>query len=74
MEDWDQATLEKVVESKKNEFNQNKQTDIVRFIVDSLGLICLIICLYFFHCSFWFLIIAGFFWMFHDIALFSNCV
>lgn len=32
MEDWDQETLEKVVESKKNEYNQNKPTDIVRFI------------------------------------------
>nr|XP_028961677.1 zinc finger CCCH domain-containing protein 11-like isoform X2 [Malus domestica] len=29
MEDWDQATLEKVVESKKNEYNQNKPTEIV---------------------------------------------
>ncbi|KAK7245190.1 hypothetical protein RIF29_40025 [Crotalaria pallida] len=29
MEDWDQETLEKVVESKKNEYNQNKPTDIV---------------------------------------------
>lgn len=29
MEDWDQETLEKVVESKKSEYNQNKPTDIV---------------------------------------------
>ncbi|PQQ18035.1 zinc finger CCCH domain-containing protein 11 [Prunus yedoensis var. nudiflora] len=29
MEDWDQETLEKVVESKKNEYNQNKPTEIV---------------------------------------------
>ncbi|THG05858.1 hypothetical protein TEA_015601 [Camellia sinensis var. sinensis] len=28
MEDWDQETLEKVVESKKNEYNQNKPTEI----------------------------------------------
>ncbi|XP_010253470.1 PREDICTED: zinc finger CCCH domain-containing protein 11 [Nelumbo nucifera] len=29
MEDWDQETLEKVVESKKKEYNQNKPTEIV---------------------------------------------
>ncbi|KAH7553471.1 hypothetical protein JRO89_XS12G0015900 [Xanthoceras sorbifolium] len=29
MEDWDQETLEKVVESKVNEYKQNKPTDIV---------------------------------------------
>ncbi|PSR93042.1 Zinc finger CCCH domain-containing protein [Actinidia chinensis var. chinensis] len=29
MEDWDQETLEKVVESKNKEYNQNKPTDIV---------------------------------------------
>ncbi|KAG6728479.1 hypothetical protein I3842_02G174900 [Carya illinoinensis] len=29
MEDWDQEMLEKVVESKKTEYNQNKPTDIV---------------------------------------------
>ncbi|KAG8648473.1 hypothetical protein MANES_08G001802v8 [Manihot esculenta] len=29
MEEWDQETLEKVVESKKIEYNQNKPTDIV---------------------------------------------
>ncbi|KAK6933283.1 ZC3H15/TMA46 family, C-terminal [Dillenia turbinata] len=29
MEDWDQATLEKVVESKNKEYKQNKPTDIV---------------------------------------------
>ncbi|XP_027174923.1 zinc finger CCCH domain-containing protein 11-like [Coffea eugenioides] len=29
MDDWDQETLEKVVESKSNEYNKNKPTDIV---------------------------------------------
>ncbi|XP_068669068.1 zinc finger CCCH domain-containing protein 11-like [Aristolochia californica] len=29
MEDWDQETLEKVVESKENEYKQNKPTEIV---------------------------------------------
>lgn len=29
MEDWDQEMLEKVVESKKTEYNQNKPTEIV---------------------------------------------
>lgn len=29
MEDWDQETLEKVIESKSNEYNKNKPTDIV---------------------------------------------
>ncbi|XAR69022.1 hypothetical protein NMG60_11000465 [Bertholletia excelsa] len=29
MDDWDQETLEKVVESKRKEYNQNKPTDIV---------------------------------------------
>ncbi|XP_044460975.1 zinc finger CCCH domain-containing protein 21-like [Mangifera indica] len=29
MEDWDQETLEKVVESKKSEYNHNKPTEIV---------------------------------------------
>ncbi|CAN0881392.1 Zinc finger CCCH domain-containing protein 11 [Linum grandiflorum] len=29
MDDWDQETLEKVVASKNNEYNQNKPTDIV---------------------------------------------
>ena len=32
MEDWDKKTLEKVVESKRNEYNQNKPTDIVSLI------------------------------------------
>lgn len=32
MEDWDQQTLEKVVESKKTEYKQNKPTDIVSFL------------------------------------------
>ena len=31
MEDWDQETLEKVVESKTTEYKQNKPTDIVSF-------------------------------------------
>lgn len=34
MEDWDQETLEKVVESKKTEYKQNKPTDIVSFLYD----------------------------------------
>lgn len=29
VEDWDQQTLEKVVESKNKEYKQNKPTDIV---------------------------------------------
>lgn len=29
MEDWDQEMLEKVVETKNKEYNQNKPTDIV---------------------------------------------
>jgi len=37
MEDWDQETLEKVVESKKTEYQQNKPTDIVR---TTLSLFC----------------------------------
>lgn len=32
MEDWDQETLEKVVESKSNEYNKNKPTDIVSLL------------------------------------------
>ncbi|KAF2536815.1 hypothetical protein F2Q68_00019331 [Brassica cretica] len=37
MEEWDQATLEKVVESKKNEYNQNKPTDIVcKYFLDAV--------------------------------------
>jgi hypothetical protein len=36
MEDWDQETLEKVVESKKNEYNHNKPTEIVSSFFDSL--------------------------------------
>jgi Fe2+ transport system protein B len=45
MEDWDQETLEKVVESKKNEYsNQNKPTDIVRlFRFVGIVLHCLLI-------------------------------
>lgn len=29
MDDWDQETLEKVVQSKSKEYNKNKPTDIV---------------------------------------------
>ncbi|KAG5382572.1 hypothetical protein IGI04_034042 [Brassica rapa subsp. trilocularis] len=37
MEEWDQETLEKVVESKKNEYNQNKPTDIVcKYFLDAV--------------------------------------
>ncbi|XP_061351348.1 zinc finger CCCH domain-containing protein 11-like [Gastrolobium bilobum] len=37
MEDWDQETLEKVVESKKTEYNQNKPTDIVcKFFLEAV--------------------------------------
>ena len=36
MEEWDQETLEKVVESKKNEYQQNKPTDIVSYLQGSL--------------------------------------
>lgn len=35
MEEWDQETLEKVVESKKNEYQQNKPTDIVSYLQGS---------------------------------------
>lgn len=42
MEDWDQATLEKVVESKKGEYNQNKPTEIVCLFF-SLSLILLLL-------------------------------
>ena len=38
MDDWDQETLEKVVESKKNEYQQNKPTDIVSFDTSILSL------------------------------------
>ncbi|KAF2289987.1 hypothetical protein GH714_039424 [Hevea brasiliensis] len=34
MEDWDQETLEKVVESKKTEYNQNKPTDIMKALLE----------------------------------------
>lgn len=37
MEDWDQETLEKVVESKNKEFKQNKPTDIVSFFLSKKG-------------------------------------
>jgi len=40
MEDWDQETLEKVVESKKNEYNQNKPTEIVSSIIIFLSIQC----------------------------------
>ncbi|XP_058109992.1 zinc finger CCCH domain-containing protein 11-like [Magnolia sinica] len=37
MEDWDQETLEKVVESKKMEYNQNKPTEIVcKFFLEAV--------------------------------------
>ncbi|XP_039849809.1 zinc finger CCCH domain-containing protein 11 isoform X1 [Panicum virgatum] len=37
MEDWDQETLEKVVESKKTEYQQNKPTDIVcKYFLDAV--------------------------------------
>ncbi|ONM36620.1 Nucleic acid binding protein [Zea mays] len=37
MEDWDQETLEKVVESKKMEYQQNKPTDIVcKYFLDAV--------------------------------------
>ncbi|KAL3732126.1 hypothetical protein ACJRO7_028895 [Eucalyptus globulus] len=37
MEDWDQETLEKVVESKKKEYNQNKPTEIVcKYFLESV--------------------------------------
>lgn len=45
MDEWDQETLEKVVESKKNEYNQNKPTDIVScfsyFVYLRLFIVCL---------------------------------
>lgn len=51
MEEWDQETLEKVVESKKNEYNQNKPTDIVSafflispFVSETLGCVNLFYC------------------------------
>ncbi|XP_077239605.1 zinc finger C-x8-C-x5-C-x3-H type family protein [Tasmannia lanceolata] len=37
MEDWDQEMLEKVVESKKTEYNQNKPTEIVcKYFLDAV--------------------------------------
>ncbi|QCE06239.1 zinc finger CCCH domain-containing protein 21 [Vigna unguiculata] len=37
MEDWDQETLEKVVEQKKSDYNQNKATDIVcKYFLDAV--------------------------------------
>ncbi|XP_051114265.1 zinc finger CCCH domain-containing protein 11 [Andrographis paniculata] len=37
MEDWDQETLEKVVESKSKEYNKNKPTDIVcKFFLEAV--------------------------------------
>lgn len=37
MEDWDQETLEKVVESKRTEYNQNKPTEIVcKYFLDAV--------------------------------------
>ncbi|KAF8402783.1 hypothetical protein HHK36_010874 [Tetracentron sinense] len=40
MEDWDQEMLEKVVESKKMEYNQNKPTEIVCFLSLCLSVVC----------------------------------
>lgn len=45
MEEWDQETLEKVVESKKNEYNQNKPTDIVSCFFISVYIKLVIGCL-----------------------------
>jgi hypothetical protein len=45
MDEWDQETLEKVVESKKNEYNQNKPTDIVSCFSYLVFLGLFIICL-----------------------------
>lgn len=44
MEDWDQETLEKVVESKKQEYNPNKPTEIVclLFSVLSFSVYCMV--------------------------------
>lgn len=36
MEDWDQETLEKVVQSKSEEYNKNKPTDIVSILFSQL--------------------------------------
>lgn len=36
MEEWDQETLEKVVESRRKEYNMNKPTDIVSLHPDCL--------------------------------------
>ncbi|KAE9612280.1 putative transcription factor C3H family [Lupinus albus] len=63
MEDWDQETLEKVVESKKNEYNQNKPTDIVctiRFVgTITVTFICSLIDIsqfsFLWFCSCWFI-------------------
>lgn len=40
MEDWDQETLEKVVESKNKEYKQNKPTDIVSALVNIVFVQC----------------------------------
>lgn len=45
MDDWDQETLEKVVESKKTEYKQNKPTDIVSFVCDIVYMVSKLICL-----------------------------
>lgn len=44
MEDWDQETLEKVVESKKTEYNPNKPTEIVCLLYSILSLSFSIFC------------------------------
>ena len=42
MEEWDQETLEKVVESKKAEYNQNKPTEIVCLLTNFYPFTCLL--------------------------------
>lgn len=39
MEDWDQDTLEKVVESKNKDYQQNKPTDIVRLLHEIISVL-----------------------------------
>lgn len=58
MEDWDQETLEKVVESKKSDYNQNKATDIVCFVrFVGLGILTIeSICLVFIYSFLWLIV------------------
>lgn len=42
MEDWDQEKLEKVVESKKTEYNPNKPTEIVCLYSQILNLLSML--------------------------------